>query len=133
MELPVPTKLPLSGDRIKKIVAIVIFVIAFILFWTINPVVNVGPGMRGVVLNFGKVTPRILGEGFNMVAPVVYSVEMMDVSTRKYETKADASSKDLQQVTTHVTLNYEIDPEAVNLVFQQYRRNYISILIEHAL
>jgi regulator of protease activity HflC (stomatin/prohibitin superfamily) len=79
------------------------------------------------------VTPRILGEGFNMVAPIVYSVEMVDVSTRKYETKADASSKDLQQVTTKVTLNYEIDPDAVNMVYQQYRKNYVSILIDPAL
>ncbi len=134
MELPsVTDKLPLGGGTLRKIVAAVIFIIAFILFWTINPVVNVGPGMRGVVLNFGKVTPRILGEGFNMVTPIVYSVEMMDVSTRKYETKADASSKDLQQVTTHVTLNYEIEPEAVNLVFQQYRKNYVTILLDPAL
>lgn len=134
MDMPAGTDMRDMGRKsIKKIVAAVIFIIAFILFWIINPIVNVGPGMRGVVLNFGKVTPRILGEGFNMVAPIVYSVEMVDVSTRKYETKADASSKDLQQVTTKVTLNYEIDPDAVNVVYQQYRKNYVSILIDPAL
>jgi regulator of protease activity HflC (stomatin/prohibitin superfamily) len=118
---------------IKMVVAGVIFIIALILFSIINPIVNIGPGMRGVVLNFGKVTPRILGEGFNIVAPILYSVEKVDVSTRKYQTKADASSKDLQLVMTHVTLNYEIEADMVNLVFQQYRQNYVSILIDPAL
>lgn len=134
MEMPRGADMLQTGRKsVKTIVAVVIFIIAFILFWTINPIVNVGPGMRGVVLNFGKVTPRILGEGFNMVAPIVYSVVLVDVSTRKYQTKADASSKDLQQVTTQVTLNYEVDAEFVNMVYQQYRKDYVSILIDPAL
>jgi len=133
MELPGGLTLNMNKNIIKTIVAAVIFVIALILFLIINPIVNIGPGMRGVVLNFGKVTPRILGEGFNLVAPIIYTVEKMDVSTRKYQTKADASSKDLQLVTTHVTLNYEIEADAVNQVYQQYRQNYVSILIDPAL
>jgi regulator of protease activity HflC (stomatin/prohibitin superfamily) len=32
-----------------------------------------------------------------------------------------------------VTLNYEIEADAVNQVFQQYRQNYVSILIDPAL
>jgi regulator of protease activity HflC (stomatin/prohibitin superfamily) len=133
IELPKKIDPNFSRSAIKTVVAVVIFIIALILFLAINPVVNIGPGMRGVVLNFGKVTPRILGEGFNIVAPIIYSVEKVDVSTRKYQTKADASSKDLQLVMTHVTLNYEIEADAVNLVFQQYRQNYVSILIDPAL
>jgi regulator of protease activity HflC (stomatin/prohibitin superfamily) len=133
MESSKGLNLNINQNVIKTIVAVVVFVIALVLFLVINPVVNIGPGMRGVVLNFGKVTPRILGEGFNMVAPIIYTVEKVDVSTRKYQTKADASSKDLQLVMTHVTLNYEIEADAVNLVFQQYRQNYVSILIDPAL
>jgi regulator of protease activity HflC (stomatin/prohibitin superfamily) len=133
MQEALDASLSLKKRVVKWSIGGIIGLIALIIFMIMNPIVNIGAGKRGVVLNFGKVTDRVLGEGIHWVAPVIYSVEKMDVLTQKYTTKADASSKDLQSVTTHVTLNYDLNPSAVNLIYQQYRSNIVPILIDPAL
>jgi regulator of protease activity HflC (stomatin/prohibitin superfamily) len=117
----------------KLIVGGVVAIVGIFLFIMLNPVVSIGTGQRGVVTNFGKVTTQTLDEGIHWVTPIVYDVEKMEVTIQKYHTKADASSKDLQQVSTEITLNYQLNPLGVNTIYQQYRLNYKQILIDSAL
>ena len=41
-------------------------IVALVLVLVLNPFVIVGPGERGVVLNFGAVQPVVLGEGLHL-------------------------------------------------------------------
>lgn len=93
--------------------------IALILVWILNPFVVIGPGERGVVMNFGAVQKEVLGEGLHMRVPIMQRVVIMDVKVQKGEGQGDAASKDLQQVTTNVALNYHLDPARVAETFQQ--------------
>ena len=43
--------------------------IAIVAFLILNPFVIVGPGERGVLLNFGAVQDKVLGEGGPIVIP----------------------------------------------------------------
>ena len=70
----------------------------------------IGPGERGVIISriSGTNMERVMGEGFNFKLPWVEWVETMSVQKERFTTQADASSKDLQDVQTTVTLNYSL-------------------------
>lgn len=97
---------------------VVSLVVALIVIWILNPFVVIGPGERGVVMNFGAVQKDIMGEGLHMRIPIMQRVVIMDVKVQKGEGQGDAASKDLQQVTTNVAINYHLDPARVAETFQ---------------
>jgi len=90
---------------------------------------TVGAGERGVLLQFGAVKDRVLGEGLYFKIPFVQRVVKMDVRIQKDEVAASAASKDLQIVTSKIALNYHLDPDSVNKIWQEVGRNYNSRII----
>jgi prohibitin 1 len=98
----------LTGGIIVLLVAIIF-----------RPFTIINAGERGVVMRFGKVQNTILDEGIHPIMPVVTSIKKLNVRVQKNDFQADAASKDLQKVTTNVAVNWRIDPERVNLVYQQ--------------
>lgn len=114
--------------KIKKIASsvatgIVAIIIIFGAFGTI------GAGERGVLLQFGAVEDKVLGEGFYFKIPLVQSVVKMDVKMQKDEVPASASSKDLQMVTSKIALNYHPAPGLVNKIWQEVGKNYNTRII----
>lgn len=97
----------------------VIGAVVLVLVMVLNPFVIVGPGERGVVMNFGAVQPDVLGEGLHLRIPIMQKVVLMDVKVQKEQVDADAASKDLQDTSSTVALNYHIDPDRANAVYQQ--------------
>jgi len=87
-------------------------------FWILNPIVIVNAGERGVILTWGAVEDKIMGEGMNFRTPIAQDVKIIDVRTQKYEVKAAAASADLQDVSTTVALNYHLDSTKVNRIYQ---------------
>ena len=63
----------------------VIGIVALILISILNPFVVIGPGERGVVMNFGAVQKDILGEGLHWRWPIMQRVVIMDVRVQKGE------------------------------------------------
>ncbi len=84
-----------------------------------KPFVIVNAGERGVVMQFGKVQDAILDEGIHPILPVVTSVKTMSVRVQKNDVKAEAASKDLQNVNMDVAVNWHVEPKRVNEVFQR--------------
>ena len=114
--------------KIKKIIFYTVFgllalMIIFGVFGTI------GAGERGVLLQFGAVKDKVFGEGLYFKIPFVQSVVKMDVKIQKDEIPASASSKDLQVVTSRIALNYHLDPNAVNKIWQEVGKNYNTRII----
>ena len=93
---------------------------------------TVGAGEQGVVLRFGAVQERVLDEGMYFIIPFVEDVILMDVRIQKFETRAAASSKDLQMVSSGIALNYHVDPTAVNQVYGTFRLAYRQTIIDPA-
>ena len=105
---------------------VILLLIGFILQGAVG---KMEAGTRGVVLAFGKVTGRILPEGLYFITPGVERVEIMDVLIQKHESPTKASSQDLQEVSTEVTVNYRLNPMRVGEVYQNFRQNYVSTII----
>jgi prohibitin 1 len=84
-----------------------------------RPFAIVNAGERGVVMRLGRVQDGVLDEGFHFILPFITSVKTMSVRVQRSDIKAQAASKDLQDVTTELALNWHIDPIKVNTVFQR--------------
>jgi regulator of protease activity HflC (stomatin/prohibitin superfamily) len=112
------------------ITGLCVFVVAIVFVSSIGMVTA---GHRGVVLSFGGVTGRILGEGFYVIIPLTQSVEVMSVRVEAYEAVAASASRDLQEVSTKITLNYWVDPEQVGRVFQTLGHFYEDRIIKPAI
>jgi prohibitin 2 len=113
----------------KLRVAAVVVAVIIIIFVTINSVATVQAGYRGVILYLGAVEDRVLGEGLHFVTPFVEQVVQMEVRTQKFQAEASAASKDLQEVHTVIAVNYRIDPQQVNKIYQVLGVNYQDRII----
>ena len=75
----------------------------------------VDSGHRGVLLHWNAVDVASppLEEGLHFVVPFQDSIVNMEVRTLKFVKETSSASKDLQTVSTEVTVNYRPDPNAV--------------------
>ncbi len=91
---------------------------------------TVGAGEQGVLLKFGAVTGEIKDEGLYFKIPFVNQVVLMSTQIQKYTATATSSSKDLQVVSTEVTLNFQLDAAQVGEIYRTMRRQYESRIIQ---
>ena len=109
------------------LIAIVVLILVF------SSVTTVASGYRGVLLQLGEVKPTILTEGLHFKIPFLQSVQPIEVRVQKEESSQSAASKDLQIVTTKVAVNYSVDPEAVNKLYQEIGLDYRSRIVDPAI
>jgi len=92
--------------------------------------VRVPSGYRGVLLTWGKVEDRILPEGLNFKMPFTQNVILMNVQIQKAESTESTATRDLQEVTTTVAVNYRLDPLYVNEIYKDLRQDYADRVIK---
>ena len=123
-----------GGRPFVRIVIPAIIGIIILLFIVSASVKIVDAGYRGVLLKFGAVDTTIsLNEGIHFVTPFRDSVIQMEVRTQKTVENAASASKDLQDVTTQVALNYRINPDRAQVVYQQLGFEYGNRVIAPAI
>jgi regulator of protease activity HflC (stomatin/prohibitin superfamily) len=110
--------------------AILIFIILIILWGTF---VIVPAGHRGVVLWWGSVEKRIMGEGLNFKVPIAERVIKVDVRVQPHPFKEiDAASKEYQMVKLTGMMNFHIDPSFVNDLYQKVGLDFANKVIDPA-
>lgn len=112
----------------KAIIALAILFVILILSFSCFGIVPAG--YQGVLLRFGAVTGVIKGEGLYFKIPFVESVVPMSTQIQKYTSQTTASSKDLQVVTTEVTLNYQLEDDKVGQIYRNMRQDYEHRIIQ---
>ena len=132
-----------EGDQVKEAVhsiisripsrgvVIIAAILVFLLFS--KPWVQVGPGERGIVMNFGAVQKLVLQEGLHFRIPVMQDIVLMDVKVQKALTDADAASSNLQDVSSKVALNYHVIPDKANIVYQNIGIHFKERIIDPAI
>jgi regulator of protease activity HflC (stomatin/prohibitin superfamily) len=106
--------------------------LALLILIIFTPWVQIGAGERGVVLNFGAVQQKVLGEGLHFKVPIMQKIVPMDVKVQKATTDATASSSNLQEVSSTVAINYHIIPHKVNSVYQNIGLEFKERIIDPA-
>ena len=94
----------------------------------------VDSGHRGVLLHWNAIDVTVppLEEGLHFVVPFQDTIVNMEVRTLKFVTATSAASKDLQTVSTEVTVNYSPDPNSVNTLYKEVGLTYESRVIQPA-
>jgi len=115
----------------RTIGIIVVLVIILIIAW--GTFVIVPAGHRGVVLWWGSVENRIMGEGLNFIVPIAERVIKVDVKVQPHPFREiDASSKEYQNVKMTGMMNFHIDPAFVNDLYQKVGLDFADKVIDPA-
>ena len=126
--MPIGEELGLPQVSRKAIVgAVVVIAVVAVLAGALG---TVGAGQRGVLLSFQAPTGEIKEEGLYYKIPFVEQVVLMSTQIQKYTAPANSSSKDLQVVTTEVTLNYQLNASSVVKIYTNLRQEYEGRIIQ---
>ena len=118
-----------------KIVVIAIAVLVIIGVTIAGAVQIVDAGHRGILLHWNAVDTSTLplDEGLHFVTPFADSVVNMEVRTLKYVKSTSSASRDLQTVSTAVTVNYHPAPNSVHFLFKEVGMDYENRIIQPAI
>ncbi len=119
---------------VAKGVVLGIIVLIIIGVLAASAVQIVDAGHRGVLLHWNAVDVTFppLDEGLHFVVPFQDTVVNMEVRTLLFVKGTSSASKDLQTVTTEVTVNYHPDPESINVLYKEVGLNYQNRIIAPA-
>ena len=121
--------------NIKNIIikVVIVFIIIF-LFVTIKSSLQTVPtGYVGIKTRFGKVSDDVIQEGLNFKIPYIEQIVLMDCRTQKAEIDTSTASKDLQEVSLKIAVNYNVNRATAYELYRQVGVNYESIIISPAI
>lgn len=104
----------------------------FLLIVILGTFKTVGAGYVGVVTRFGKVV-RTTDSGLVLKLPFIEKVVKMDTRVQKHETDSSAATKDLQDVTARLALNYSISKETALNIYNTLGVSYADNIISPVL
>jgi regulator of protease activity HflC (stomatin/prohibitin superfamily) len=121
----------LRGLKPRSMGLLILLLIIIIILW--GTFVIVPAGNRGVVLWWGSVESRIMGEGLNFKVPIAERVLKVDVRVQPHPFKEiDAASKEYQMVKLTGMMNFHIDPAYVNDLYQKVGLDFAPKVIDPA-
>lgn len=110
-----------------------IVIIALIIFLASQSFIIVQAGHRGILLQLGAVQPKVFEEGLHFKIPFVQSVVPIEVRVQKTESSQVSASRDLQTVSTTVAVNYHLDGNTVNALYQKVGLEYQARIVDPAI
>ena len=122
--------LNVKGSIKKTIIILVIFLLFITLLKSFQ---SVPTGYVGIKTRFGKVSDDVIQEGLNFKIPYIEKIVLMDCRTQKSEVDSSTASKDLQEVSLNVAVNYNVNRDTSYELYRQVGINYESIIISPAI
>lgn len=112
-----------------KILLIAISVVALGVF-LFNCITVVETGEIGLKVRLGQVVGEPLQAGIHGKIPVVESVKIFDAKVQKEEVATNSASKDLQDVSMTVAVNYSINALNVKELYSNVGMNYKATILQ---
>lgn len=125
----------MKAPQVTKIIRLVVVgaVLLFLLIILFSSFQVIGAGERGVLFSkLSGVRNVNLGEGLHFKIPLVEEIIPIDVKVQKSQTDARAASKDLQNVSSTIAVNFHIDPAAAQKVYQEIGLSFKERVIDPA-
>jgi regulator of protease activity HflC (stomatin/prohibitin superfamily) len=121
----------LRGLKPRSLGLLIVVLIIIVILW--GTFVIIPAGHRGVVLWWGSVENRIMGEGLNFKVPIAERVLKVDVRVQPHPFKEiDAASKEYQMVKLTGMMNFHINPAYVNDLYQKVGLDFANKVIDPA-
>ena len=103
----------MRNQSLASFQAVIGFVLAAVVFISLNAFVIINPGQAGVLSILGKAQDGALLEGLHFKPPFIGTVDIYDVTVQKFEVPAQSSTKDLQDLSASFAINFRLDPTRV--------------------
>ena len=94
-----------------------------------NPFVMVGPGEWGIKIKLGQVESESYGEGLHFIFPFIQKFKTMNVKTQKVTLNTAVYTKDIQQAKITYVINFNVQPDNVNKLFQEIGTDYKNTIL----
>lgn len=121
-----------NNKSVKKIViGIVIFIIVLVI--GLNSFTIVQAGHTGVVVNLGKVSDSVLQEGLHFKIPFVSEIVQIDNRVMKTEVESNAASKDLQTISSKVSINYRVNRSSSADIYKNVGDDFTNVIVNPAI
>ena len=99
----------------------------------VGTIVIVPTGNIAVMTRFSRVTGQVFPNGLGW-KNIVDSPQIMSIQTQLYtDDGVTAASRDLQDVTIALAINYKLNPQAAPNLYQTVGRDYISVIAHPAI
>lgn len=121
-----------GAKSVKKIV-ITVIIILVLLIVGFNCFSIVEPGHTGVVVNLGKVSSTVLEEGLHFKIPFVSQIVQIDNRVMKTEVESNAASKDLQTISSKVSINYRVNKSASADIYKNVGNDFTNVIVNPAI
>ena len=116
-------------DLKNKVAIIIGTIVCLILILVSSSITTVPTGYVGVKTRFGKVQADVIQEGLNTKAPFIEKIVKIDCRTQKIELENATATKDLQEVTFKIAVNFNINKETANELYRTTGINYQDIVV----
>ncbi len=116
----------------KKIIIIAVIAVLIVLI-AFNCFAIVQPGHTGVVVNLGKVSDNVLEEGLHFKIPFVSEIVQIDNRVLKTEVESNAASKDLQTISSKVSINYRVNKSSSAEIYKNVGNDYTNVIVNPAI
>ncbi|MGN0163931.1 MAG: prohibitin family protein [Candidatus Ornithomonoglobus sp.] len=114
----------------KRIVAAII--VAILIIGGIASCKTIPAGETGVVTKFGAVSDNVLSEGIHFTAPFITKVVKMDNRVVRTDVDVNSASKDLQTVSSTISVNYRLDTSKSADVYKNIGTDYENVIVRPA-
>ena len=109
------------------ILSVTLFLLIIVFF---NTVVFVKTGEIGVVTQFGAVQDRVMTAGINFKVPFIQGVKKINCKTQEMTTNNAGATKDLQDVSMDVSINYSVNIENATELYKTVGKDYQTIILK---
>ncbi len=116
----------------KKII-IAVIILAIVVILGLNCFTVVKAGHSGVVVNLGKVSNSVLEEGMHFKIPFVSEIVQIDNRVMKTEVESNAASKDLQTISSKVSINYRVNRSASADIYKNVGNDFTNVIVNPAI
>lgn len=116
----------------KKYGVVTVLVCLLVVLTLCLSVAVVPAGHTGVVTKFGAVTGDVLDEGLHFKVPFVTKVKSMDNRIAKADEDVASASKDLQTVSSTISVNYRVARDSSAALYQNVGYGYESTILRPA-
>jgi len=116
---------------LKIIIPIIIVILLLIVLFA--SIKTVPTGSVGVKTRFGAVQETMINEGINLKLPFIEKIVLINCKTKKIETSSESSTRDMQTVNVTIAVNYNVNKNTANSLYQEVGLNYEDIIIRPAI
>lgn len=119
----------------KKVTSLVVLIVIALLAIIVvaNAACTVKAGHTGVITTFGKVDDKVLGEGLHFKVPFVQELTQIDNRVLKTDVESSSASKDLQTVSSTISVNYRIGKENSAQIYQNVGVAFDEVIVKPAI